>query len=145
MPGKRLVVEDLFRNTVFPFTVHITNFPLPEKFKVPHMLLFDGNSDPIEHLETYQAHLSLHGTQDKIACWAFKDNARDWFGRLLPNSINNFDSLVKEFLSQFIVGSKCKNSSTYLFTVKQRQAESLEDYIIRFNHKKLTVDDPKED
>jgi hypothetical protein len=52
------------------------------------MLLFDGNSDPKEHLETYRADLSFHGTPDKIACRAFpltlKDNAHDWFGRLPP-------------------------------------------------------------
>jgi hypothetical protein len=86
MLGKRSIVEDLFRNTILPFIERITNFPLPEKFKVPHMLLFDGNSDPIEHLETYQAHLSLHGTPNEIACRAFpltlKENACDWFGRL---------------------------------------------------------------
>ncbi|XP_062173519.1 uncharacterized protein LOC133878977 [Alnus glutinosa] len=52
---------------------------------------------------------------------------------------------MKAFLSQFIAGCKCKKPSTYLFTLKQRQTESLGDYIIRFNHEKLTVDDPKED
>jgi hypothetical protein len=55
---------------------------------VPHMLLFDGNSDPIEHLETYRAHLNLHGTIDEITCRAFpltlKDNTHDWFGRFRP-------------------------------------------------------------
>jgi hypothetical protein len=113
------------------------------------MLLFDGSSDPIEHLKTYRAHLSLRGTPNEIACWVFpltlKDNVRDRFGRLPPNSIDNFDNLRKMFISQFIAGRKRKKPSTYLFTLKQRQTESLGDFIIRFNHEKLTVDDPKED
>lgn len=56
MPSKRSVMDELFQNTILPITEHITNFPLPKKFKVPHMLLFDGNNGLIEHLETYRAH-----------------------------------------------------------------------------------------
>lgn len=54
---------------------------LPEKFKVPQILSYANNGDPLDHLENFRAHLDLHGTLNEVVCRAFPltlfGNARD--------------------------------------------------------------------
>lgn len=38
-----------------------------------------------------------------------------------------------------------KKPTQYLLTLKQKETESLKNYVNQFNQEKLTVDDPKED
>jgi hypothetical protein len=46
-------------------------YQLPKKFKVPQIMSYTGDEDPLDHLENFQAHLDLHGTSDEVACRAF--------------------------------------------------------------------------
>lgn len=62
------MVDDLLLNTNLPFTKRVMRFPLLEKFKVPHIKMYNGSDDPAEHLVTYQTHHVLHRTPDEIAC-----------------------------------------------------------------------------
>lgn len=39
--------------------------PLPPKFKVPYMEVYDGSKDPIEYLEIFKTHMTLHGSQER--------------------------------------------------------------------------------
>jgi hypothetical protein len=57
-------------------------------------------------MEGFRAHLALHGSPNEIACQAFlltlKGVAKEWFGNLSPKSIDNFDTLRRQFLNQFL-------------------------------------------
>jgi hypothetical protein len=122
MPGKQSVGDDVFRETSLPFMGRVMNFPLPYKFKVPYMTLFDGNRDPKQNLETYRAHIILHETPDKIAYrvspLTLTNDARDWFWRLPPKLLDSFNNFGKTFLAQFLVGLRCKKPTTYLLTLR---------------------------
>jgi hypothetical protein len=76
-----VVVNKLLMGTDSPFTRRVADYRLPQKFKVPQILSYAGDEDPLDHLENFQAHLDLHGTPDKVACRAFpltiSGNARD--------------------------------------------------------------------
>ena len=41
----RSIMDDLMQNTNLPFTNRVMRFPLPEKFKVTHIDIYDGNGD----------------------------------------------------------------------------------------------------
>jgi hypothetical protein len=71
MEGRQSLVDGLLQHTSLPFTAKVMKFPLPDKFKVPHIKMDDGLRDPKEHLKTYNAYLMLHGTADEIAYHAF--------------------------------------------------------------------------
>lgn len=77
--------------------------PFPDKFKVPNIKLFTRHEDPTKHLDQYQDHLDLHNTFDEVACRAFSltlgGNAKDWFKKLPPNSIESFADLGRNFLT----------------------------------------------
>jgi hypothetical protein len=122
---------------------------LPEKFKIPAIQAYTGIEDPIEHLDNYKMHMDLQGTPQEIACRAFpltlSGSAQDWFRKLPPKSITCFDDLGRKFVTQFLAGCKRKKPYGQLMAMRQKEGESLKDYVARFNQAKLTVDNPTEE
>jgi hypothetical protein len=50
--------------------------------------------------------------------------AREWFRKLLSTSVDNFESLGRMFLSQFMAGIVWKKLGESLMTIKQVPQES---------------------
>lgn len=48
-------VEELVNRTDSPFTQTVMGVPLPPKFKMPTLEMFNGTKDPLDHLETFKA------------------------------------------------------------------------------------------
>ena len=90
-------LDDLVHRTDSPFTMSVNSFPLPPKFRMPHIESYDGAKDPIDHLESFKNQMHLQGVADEIMCRAFpttlKGPARICFSRLTPNSITTFKEL----------------------------------------------------
>ena len=103
------------------FTAGVLHFPLPAKFRMPQIEVFDGTKDPIDHLNTYKNQMELHGYQNLIRCRAFaitlKGPALAWFNRLPP--ISSFTELSIPFVSHFIGARTYKKTSYHLLTIKQ--------------------------
>jgi len=138
--SRSVVVDKLLMGTDSPFTRRVANYRLPEKFKLPQILSYAGDRDPLDHLENFLAHLYLHGTPDEVACRAFpltlSGNARDWFRKLPPNSVDQFKELSKIFLTEFLAFRTRKNPSRYLLSLHQQSNESLKEFMARFNQEK---------
>jgi len=121
--SRSVVVDKFLRGTDSPFTRRVADYRLPEKFKVPQILSYAGDGDPLDHLENFRAHLDLHGTPDEVACRAFpltlSGNARDWFRKLPPNSVDQFKKLSKIFLTEFLAFRTRKKPSGYLLSLHQ--------------------------
>jgi len=130
--GKESLVDNLFQSKDSIFTDEVSNFDLPGRFKVPDISVFSGSEDLVEHLDNFRAHMSLHKTTDAVACRAFPltlpGKARDWLRNLLPKSIDNFDTLGRKFLAQFVSGRTRRKPRGYLLSVRQGPNESLKDY-----------------
>ena len=58
--------------------------------------------------------------------------------------MGSFEELSKFFVNNFIGGQRHKHSSSNLFTIKQRENESLQSFITRFNKEALTVGEMNE-
>jgi hypothetical protein len=147
--SRSIVVDKLLMGTDSPFTRRVADYRLPEKFKVPQILSYAGDGDPLDHLENFWAHLDLHGTLDEVVCRAFSftlsGNARDWFRKLPPNSVDQFKELSKIFLTEFLAFRTRKKPLGYLLSLHQQSNESLKDFMARFNRERVTVEDPTED
>ena len=91
-------MDTLVQQTESPFTVEVLHFPLPAKFRMPHVEAFDGVKDPVDHLNTYKNQMELHGYQDPVRCRAFattlKGPALAWFNRLPPSSIPHSENYL---------------------------------------------------
>ena len=94
------IVDNLLQNTNLPFSNRVMRFPLPVKFKVPHIKKDSGDVDPIDHMENHRARLVLYSTLEEMSCRIFpltlKGSARDWFRKLLPISVKDFGVLGAE-------------------------------------------------
>jgi hypothetical protein len=66
--GKESLVDNLFQHQESIFTEEVSNFDLPGRFKVPDIPIFSGSEDPVEHLDNFRSHVSLHKTPDVVAC-----------------------------------------------------------------------------
>ena len=139
------LVEDLVHRTDSPFTASINGHPLPPKFKIPSLDLYDGARDPFDHIATFKTTMYLQGVPNEIMCRAFpttlKGLARVWFSKIPPNSVSSFEELSKLFVNNFIGGQRHKRSSSSLLTIEQGKNESLRSFITRFNKEALTVDE----
>ena len=115
-------LDDLVNRTDSSFTATINSFPLPHKFRMPHIDSYDGVKDPLDHLETFKTLMHLQGVADEIMCRAFltmlKGAARIWFSRLTPNSVSTFKELSTQFTAHFIGGHRYKKSIACLMSIK---------------------------
>ena len=73
-----------------------------------------------------------------------KGTTRGWFGTLKPKSIDSFEELAKQFLTQFMPSRRRRRPATYLVIVKQKEDKNLKTYLTPFNKKRLTTDDHDE-
>ena len=141
-------MDTLVQQTESPFTAEVLRYPLPAKFRMPQVEIFDGVKDPVDHLNTYKNQMELHGYQDHVRCRAFtttlKGPALAWFNRIPPSSISSFRELSIAFVSNFIGARTYRKPSYHLLTVKQGSQERLKSYVQRFNAESLKIDVPDE-
>ena len=64
-------VDRLVRATNSPFTMAVLESPMPSKFRLPQLKLFDGLKDPQDHLNTFKTMLGLQQPPDEIPCHSF--------------------------------------------------------------------------
>ena len=63
-------IEDLVHRTDSPFTASINGHPLPPKFKLPSLDLYDGTCDPFDQIATVKTTMHFQGVLDEIMCRA---------------------------------------------------------------------------
>ena len=137
-------MDTLVQQTESPFIAEVLRYPLPAKFRMPQVEIFDRVKDLGDHLNTYKNQMELHGYQDPVRCRAFattlKGPALAWFNRIPPSSISSFRELSIAFVSHFIGARTYRKPSYHLLTVKQGSQESLKSYVQRFNAESLKID-----
>ena len=138
-------VDRLVRATDSPFTTAVLECPVPSKFRVPQLELFDKLKDPQDHLKTFKTTLGLHQPPDEILCCSFpttlKGAAREWFTKLPTSLVDSFEQLSNAFLRHFIGGQCPKRPTDHLLTIRQGEKETLRSYVKRFTRETLEVDE----
>ena len=137
-------LDRIVRKMDSPFTVVVQECPLPSKFRLPQLELFDGLKDLLDHLNTFKTTLGLQQPLDEILCNSFpttlKGAAREWFTILPTSSIDNFKQLSSSFVRHFVGGQRPKRTADHLLTIKQGEKETLRSYVTRFTRGMLGVD-----
>ena len=138
-------VDRLVRATDSPFTTAVLECPVPSKFRLPQLELFDGLKDPQDHLNTFKTTLGLQQPPDQILCRSFptilKGAAREWFTKLPTSSVDSFEQLSNAYLCHFIGGQRPKRPADHLLTIRQGEKETLRSYVKSFTHETLEVDE----
>ena len=98
------LIDDLVHRTDSPFIASINSHPLPSKFKIPSLDIYDGTRDSCDHIATFKITVHLQGVPDEIMCRAFpttlKGPAWVWFSKIPQNIIGSFEELSKLFVKQ---------------------------------------------
>ncbi|GFS37177.1 hypothetical protein Acr_00g0050430 [Actinidia rufa] len=144
-----VTVDTLIKQTEPPFTRRILRARISSKFKLPTQLgIYEGKTDPMDHLDSYKSLMSLQGCSDEVMCKAFsatlKGPARSWFRKLSPGIIDSFGELSRLFVANFMSCRNRHKNASHLFTVHQKETESLKDFVKRFNQAILEVEDPSD-
>ena len=99
-----------------PFTNRIVQFSAPGYTMPLNMKLYDGTTDPTEHLTRFSG-AGQHGDWPMpIWCRMFQQTldgtAGGWFDRLEPGSIDSWGELSKQFLARFSLRRKNSKDPT---------------------------------
>ncbi|XP_059670852.1 uncharacterized protein LOC132316387 [Cornus florida] len=131
------------RNVASPFTDEILNAPNPKKFSMPIFILFDGTTDPIDHIYHIQLKMALNTNNDSLMCKCFPTSlagpALNWFKNLSQGSIASFQDLCDKFISQYYRNKHPAKDVSSLFAMKQHEDERLQAFLTRFNLVKSMV------
>ncbi|KAL0291960.1 UNVERIFIED_CONTAM: hypothetical protein Sradi_7007600 [Sesamum radiatum] len=107
------------------------------------MAEYDGTIDPQEHLSRFENTALLHRYTDGIKCrvfvTTFARTAQQWFNQLPPAVIGSFREFCSLFLHQFASSRKHRKTELSLFSIRQKEGESLKHYLLRFNTATLEV------
>ena len=96
---------------------------------MPHVEPYDGSTDPVDHLESYKALMTIQGATDALFCIGFPATlckaARAWYSGLRSGSMHSFGQLEHAFVAHFSTSQKAPRTSDSLFSLKQGENETL--------------------
>ncbi|GJY17270.1 reverse transcriptase domain-containing protein [Tanacetum coccineum] len=127
-----------------PFTPRIRYFNFPKKTRMPsNVKTYDESDDPEDHLKFFQAAAKVEPWAMPTWCHMFNStltgSARVWFDDLPPEFVDSYDYLKKAFLANFLQQKKCIKDPVEIHHIKQREGESIEDFVQRFKTKSRHV------
>ena len=60
MKGKTVInLDGMIKRTDSPFTARVLEYPLPPKFRLPQLEVYDGTKDPLDHIGSFKTILNL--------------------------------------------------------------------------------------
>ncbi|XP_043701798.1 uncharacterized protein LOC122652182 [Telopea speciosissima] len=128
-----------------PYPPEIITAQLSVGFKPSPFDRYDRTTDPTEHINYFNAMMTMYGGTEIVSCRAFpsslKGTATSWFSWLPSNSITSFAQLCRAFVTHFQSSMKHKKTTVNLLSMKQRSDESIRSYISRFNKESLDLRD----
>ncbi|GKV26785.1 hypothetical protein SLEP1_g36020 [Rubroshorea leprosula] len=126
-----------------PLNTNITLEPYPAGFKIPQLETYDGTKDPDDHLHAFYSCMQAQNASDALMCKIFpstlRGNARTWYYNLPPRSISSYTKMTSAFATKFSSRRLIRKTTSELMRVKQRDGESLKNYMSRFNDAVLEV------
>ena len=115
-----------------PFTQGIEKAKLPRQFHQPTFAMYNGRTDPVEHVSQFKQRMAIHSQDKALMCRVFPSSlgpmAMRWFDGLRTNSVNSFKKLTQSFCSRFITCSKVPQPLDSLLSMLMREGESVKAY-----------------
>ena len=96
--GNKAMNEALNQVAKSPFTHRIEGASLPRRFNQPTFSLYNGRTDPMEHISHFNKKMAVHSKDEALMCKIFPSSlgsmAMRWFNGLRANSIDSFKKLT---------------------------------------------------
>lgn len=109
---------------------------ISEHFAPPQLSIYDGTTDPDDHVQAFSTRMAFRTGNRAIWCRAFslslEGKALEWFNSLPPNSIQSFEGLKEMFGRQF-ASSRAQDPTVFeLSNLKQGKDETLKAFMDRY-------------
>lgn len=96
MKGKTAInLDGMIKMTDSPFTTNVQECPLPPKFHLPQLEIYDGTKNSLDHIRAFKTILNLQKTPDEVNYRSFlatlRGATRVWFSKLPALSYANFE------------------------------------------------------
>ena len=89
-----------------PLGQHILDYEPPRGFVIPLFSMYDGSSDPYDHIVHLNQAMILNAENDRLLWKVFpaslKGPALAWFHKLPRGSLNPFGELWATFVTQYL-------------------------------------------
>ena len=119
-----------------PFTRRIEKAKLPRRFHQPTFAMYNGRTDPVEHMNQFKQKMAVHSQNEALMCRVFPSSLGPmpmrWFDGLRTNSINSFKKLTQLFCSRFITCSRVPQPLDSLLSMTMREGKSVKAYAKRY-------------
>ena len=127
-----------------PLWQHILDYDPPRGFTIPPFAMYDGSSDPYDHMLHYNKAMILSSGDDRLLCKVFsaslKGPALALFDKLPRGSINTFGELWAAFVFQYLCSVRKKGNISSLQSIIKREDESIRDFPCRFGQTVQQID-----
>ena len=128
-----------------PFTRGIEKAKLPRRFHQPTFIMYNGRTNPVEHVSQFKQKMAVHSQDEALLCRMFPSSLGPmpmrWFDALRTNSINSFKKLTQSFGSRFITCSRVPQPLDSLLFMTMREGESVKSYAERYWEMFNEIDD----
>ena len=116
-----------------PFTRRIEGASLARRFNQPTFSLYNGRTNPVEHVSHFNQKMVVHFKDEALMCKIFPSSlgpmAMRWFNGLKENSIDFFKKLTQSFGARFITCSRVPLPLGSLLSMSMREGEILKAYL----------------
>ena len=127
-----------------PLGQHILDYEPPRRFVILPFAMYDGSSDPYDHMLHFNQAMILNAGNDRLLCKVFpaslKGPALAWFHKLLRGSLKSFGELWAAFVSQYLCFIRQKGNISSLQSIFKRDDESIQDFTRRFGQAVQQID-----
>ena len=119
-----------------PFTRCIEGATLPRRSQQPAFTLYNGNTDPVEHVSQFNQRMVVHSKNEALMYKVFPSSlglmAMGWFNGLKANPVDSYKQLTQAFGSHFVTSSKAPRSLSKLLSFSMCDGETLKAYSGRY-------------
>ena len=109
---------------------------LPWRFHQPTFTIYNGQTDPVEHVSQFNQRMAVYLKAEALMCKIFLSSlglvTMRWFNGLRANSINSFKELTQAFGSRFVTCSRVPQLLDSLLSLSMREGETLKMYSDRY-------------
>ena len=119
-----------------PFTHKIEGARLPRQFHQLTFTIYNGRTNPIEHVSQFNQRVAVHSKNEALMCKVFPSSlgpvAMRRFNGLKMNSIDSYKQLTQAFGSRFITNNRVPRPLNSLLSLSMCEGEILKAYLDRY-------------
>ena len=134
--GNDAISRALHQISKSSFTRRIKGGKLPRWFIQPTFTMYNGRTNPMEHVSHFNQRMVVHSKNETLMCKVFLSNlgpvTMRWFDGFGERSINSFQELTRAFGAHFVTCSKVPRPLDSLLSMAMREGETLKTYSDRY-------------